>query len=439
MSKFHSKLKFLLIPVALVLLYFIWHKWPLTTSQKTAETVDQKNGPLNGTYYKESILPEKTDQYLSADYKLWIPGGVQKIRGLIVKVHGCGDQTASTGLEHANDLQWQALAKKHQFALVGARFLMVNAPCEYWALINYGSGKSFFKALHTFAQKSSYPELERVPWVLWGHSGGADWATQLFQQYPERTVAVLGLRGGAFLILGKNPKLTGTPVLFALGAKDTTAINDTQILPREVFHRYRKMGAPWAIAVEANTAHETSDTRLLVLPYLDAILTARLTSQNNKLRPIDVSHGWLGNPVTHEISSVSRYRGDPLEAAWLPNEETARKWREYDLTGKITPTQKLTAPTEVRAIKTKPSEITVTWRYTPDFENGLPSFHIYRNNTLINTVRGQDHGFGDTPEPVNILLEFRDNNADMNSVYSVGVFNALGESVSQTMKPINLK
>ena len=67
---------------------------------------------LQGNYYETSVPFLSKGKYLAAEYRLWVPKDVQPIRGLLVKQHGCGAPAAATGLDHANDLQWQALAVK---------------------------------------------------------------------------------------------------------------------------------------------------------------------------------------------------------------------------------------------------------------------------------------------------------------------------------------
>jgi pimeloyl-ACP methyl ester carboxylesterase len=434
-DKSKYKLSFFLIPLTITIIYFGWKKWSLTTPrplpQKSDVSVTQDDLILKGTYYQVFIPPTKNDVFLSAEYRLWIPDGVTKIRGLIVKQHGCGDDAAATGLNHANDLQWQVLALKHQFALLGTKFPDGNKNCGSWAYINNGSEKAFFKALKLFGHKSNHLEIEQVPWLLWGHSGGGDWVAQMLQQYPNRTIAAIAARGGGFNLFGTNPTLARTPLMFALGEQDKNIVPyETQTLPKQVFARYRKINSLWAIASEANTTHETSDTRLLAIPYFDAIATARMPQQGNKLLALNPAQGWLGNISTKEIVSVDDYQGNSTETAWLPNEETARKWQEYVTTGNIEPTVKPNAPNNVQARQINDREVLITWDFTPDLENGLPSFRIYRDNSLIQTLTGQKHNFGDAPDATNIVLEFRDREAKADSTYTVAAFNELGESVS---------
>jgi pimeloyl-ACP methyl ester carboxylesterase len=428
------KSSFLLIPILIFLLNFCWKKWLLTIPEplpkKSSIAVGRSNNILAGHFYEVSIPPTKLDWYSSADYRIWIPDRVKSIRGLIFMQHGCGNDAAATGLEHANDLQWQALALKYQFAILATKVSSGDRPCEFWSLLNSGSETAFFKALHLLAQKSDRPELETVPWVLWGHSGGAEWVSQMLKKYPDRTIAVIAMRGGGYFLIETNSKLLEVPVLFALGEKDPLVYDCVEV-PKQVFFRQRKAGAPWAFALEAKAGHEAGDTRLLAIPYLDAILTLRLPAKGNNLLPIDKNQGWLADPVTHKIAPIAYFQGNPLDASWLPNEETARKWEEYVTTGKISPTHKPAAPTNISATKISLKEVLITWSFEPDLENGLPSFRIYRNHSLIQTLQEQKHNSGDTPEPSDVFLEFRDEKASPNSTYTVGAFNQLGESIYQ--------
>jgi pimeloyl-ACP methyl ester carboxylesterase len=421
---------FLIMPILLI----SWKHWRSTKSPPLPPQIvaaPSSSNIIPGRYYETSMPPLEIDSYQSANFRIWVPQNVQTIRGLIVKQHGCGDGGAATGLDHANDLQWQALALKHQFALLGMKFPTGTKPCEYWTLTNYGSGAAFLRGLAALATTSQHPELERVPWVLWGHSGGADWSTQMLQQYPERTIAAIAARGGAFLLLGTNPTLTNIPVLFALGEKDNVFVNETHNLPRQVFQRYRNINAPWALAVAAQTGHEIGATRHLAIPYLDAIIKLRLPTTGTDLRPIDPAQGWLGDLSTHKIAPVPKFEGNALAAAWLPNEATALKWQAYSTTGKIAPTRKPAAPTDLKVTKVSATEALLTWHFTPDLETGLPSFHIYRNNSLIETVMVQRHNFGDAPEPPTVGLEFRDRSYTANSTYAVAAFNPIGESMNR--------
>lgn len=481
---------FLLTVLILLLLHLGWSKWllsiPQPLPQKSAISTGQKSSLELGDYYEMSVPPTGSAKYISANYRIWIPHGVATLRGVIVKQHGCGgDEATEMGLAYANDLQWQALAIKHQLAILGSKYptdyqtvgRYPDDPCNSWAVIDRGSENALLKALYEFGQKSHHPELDNLPWVLWGYSGGADWAVQMSQKYPDRTIALIAQRGGGVVISPSepiklltsdiNPAVLGMPVLYALGGAEavgTVYFDEGFDIPQKVFSRFRKAGALWAIAVEADMGHGSTDTRLLAIPYLDSILTARLATDSTKLRQLDKATGWLANPVTHEIAPIKEYKGDTLQAAWLPDRETAYKWQAYvtapslwnkvrysfcsskkllTLLGaayltescypdRVSPTREPDAPTDVRPIRIGATEVVLTWNFTPDLENGLPKFRIYRNNSLIATLQGQERDGGDAPIYPHVVLEFRDKSTGENDIYAVSAFNSLGENISQS-------
>ena len=471
MTPFRAKLfLFMTLLACTFLMHLGWKTWlktiPVSLPKVSEINNKNPNSLIIGSSYETSVPPLAKDKYTSASYRIWMPANIATIRGLILKQHGCGNSASSTGLNHANDLQWQALSLKYHFVLMGTNLSVNNRSCDDWALLNSGSENSFLKSLHYFAEKSHHPELDRVPWVLWGHSGGADWAAQMLQKYPERTIAAVLMRCGGitFPSIASNISVLKVPVLFAVAEKENVNASECRDLAKNTFFRYRQAGAIWGLASEADTGHESGDTRLLAIPYLDAVLEARLQQSNTNLQPINQSQGWLGNNTTHEISPANEYKGNPLEASLLLNKETAFKWQQYVTTNrmsrlgyylckverffifkvmkyqtgdcylnKILPSRKPAAPKNLRATMLRKSEVVLTWNFSPDLENGLPSFRIYRNNTLIKTLQGQRHNFGDAPEPIQVALEFHDQDQS-GAIYAVSAFNDRGETMSDSFK-----
>jgi pimeloyl-ACP methyl ester carboxylesterase len=324
---------FLLATLTTFLLHLGWTKWLLSDPQPLPQQSNISTGKKNrlerGIYYETSVPITDTDNHILANYRIWIPNGVETVRGVIVRQHGCGgDDTTDMGLVYANDLHWQALAIKHQLAILGTKYQTVGIypddPCDSWAVIDRGSEDAFLKSLNEFGQKSRHPELGKLPWVLWGYSGGADWAVQMSHKYPDRTIALISMRGGG-----------------------------------------------------VNISH----------------------SEPLKLLTSDINPNVLGMPV-------SNYKGDPLQAAWLPNKEIAYKWQAYvsnpnlfekarysfcshksfvTLIGaphlyqscypnRVSPTRKPNAPDDLRAVRIGATEVVLNWDFTPDLENGLPKF-----------------------------------------------------------------
>jgi len=103
------------------------------------------------------------------DCTVRVPPGVKQLRGVIVHQHGCGEGSCKSGLTGAFDLHWQALAKKHDCALLAPSYEQPDkAECQMWCDPRNGSSAAFQKCLADLGAKSGHPELAKVPWALWG-------------------------------------------------------------------------------------------------------------------------------------------------------------------------------------------------------------------------------------------------------------------------------
>ena len=74
-----------------------------------------------------------------------------------------------------------------------------KADCQMWCDPRNGSDAAFQKCLADLGAKSGHPELAKVPWALWGHSGGGHWAGGMVLLHPDR-VAAAWLRSGVPLL-----------------------------------------------------------------------------------------------------------------------------------------------------------------------------------------------------------------------------------------------
>lgn len=137
---------------------------------------------------------------ISGEYAVWIPEGAERLEGLVVHQHGCGEGSCKSGLTGAWDLHWQALVQKHKCALLALSYEQPQkANCQLRCDPGNGSSEAFLQALKDLGKISSHPELGEVPWALWGHSGGGHWAGGMTLLYPERVVACW-LRSGVPLL-----------------------------------------------------------------------------------------------------------------------------------------------------------------------------------------------------------------------------------------------
>lgn len=388
-------------------------------------------------------------------YRLWIPEGVKQIRAVIVHQHGCGVGSWKSGLTAADDLHWQALAKKWDAALLGPSYQMGEKdPCRMWCDPRNGSEKAFLRALSDFAKESGHAELNTVPWVLWGHSGGGFWSSLMLTLHPERVAAIWFRSGSAFGAWTKGeipmPTLSDAvfqvPLMFNGGVKEEgdKAHGPARVNDRAMFSLWREHGAPAGMAPDPRTGHECGDSRYLAIPWIDACLALRLPDKGGdatKLKPLAKEAGVI---VEHSKSEAfpATIR-DVLKAtsSWLPNESFLGPWEEYMRTGAVSDATPPPAPTQVvvKLIKnTRDNEI--TWDAEADFESGLKQFVIERDGAEVGRVPEKPAGKfgrplfqtmsgGDTPTPPLLAMRFVEKNAPVNvkaPVYRVRSINSVG-------------
>ncbi len=387
--------------------------------------------PAEAPYYR--VRYESSDKKgelpYAVNYTVWIPPGVKSLRGVIVHQHGCGEGSCKSGLTGAYDLHWQALAKKHDCALLSPSYEQPDkADCQMWCDPRNGSDAAFQKCLTDLGAKSGHPELAKTPWALWGHSGGGHWAGGMVLLHPDR-VAAAWLRSGVPL-LKDDPNRKGikahtlpdaalkVPLMCNLGTKEGVTEKGKQfagVWPANetFFNEVRGKGGLVGVAVDPLSSHDCGNQRYLAIPWLDACLTARLPKAGDPLKAMPVDKAWLAPVLGGEAALAAKY-AEPLKAAWLPNEAIAKAWMEYVKDTKVTDTTLPPVPTNVRVQGNK-----LTWEAEADLESGLASFVIERDGQfLANVPEGGKNSFGrpifqnlqysDTPTQPLVPLAFTD-------------------------------
>src|SRR3954452_10444392 len=148
--------------------------------------------PGSGRVVEVEYPPSETPGELvyGVTYRAWIPDGVTRLRGVIVHQHGCGAGACKGGETAAEDLHWQALARRWDCALLGPSYHQEDGQnCRRWCDPRNGSRARFLRALDDLAARSGHPELAEVPWCLWGHSGGGFWARLMMISDPDRVLS----------------------------------------------------------------------------------------------------------------------------------------------------------------------------------------------------------------------------------------------------------
>ncbi len=356
------------------------------------------HGPGN---ISELGLEAKDRPVQTARFSLYIPDGVAHLAGVIVHQHGCGRD----GISVPHDLQWQALANRWGMALMGTQFVTVfpdGDHCDRWSHIENGSGDLFVSALDQFANVTSHAELRSVPWVLWGHSGGATWVFQISKKYPQQTAAIV-IKSICEADPAFAPALLQIPTLLATGPQD---LGQCYPITTQIFDTYRAAGAPWTYVNEPNGTHDTAQLRLLAIPYLDAVIAARVQGAHpDALNAIAEGSGVLADNTSSVVATASSFAGDARKASWLPSAAVGQAWHEFVTTRTVTDDSAPTQPPTQLSAKRQDNHVTLTWVADADLQSGVRAFKVYRDGSLAMTVpadgkRFQAWNYGDEPDPV---------------------------------------
>jgi pimeloyl-ACP methyl ester carboxylesterase len=346
--------------------------------------------PAEAPYYRVRYEASKEPGELifPVKYTVWIPPGLKTLRGVVVHQHGCGVGSCKSGLTGAFDLHWQALAQKHDCALLSPTYEQPDgSDCQMWCDPRNGSDATFRKSLVDLGQQSGHPELATVPWALWGHSGGGHWAGGMVMLHPNR-VAAAWLRSGV-PYLKPNPKrpdikphqltdpVLKVPIMCNLGTKEGVTVTTGRfagVWPAnlEFFDAIdsRHYDNRIAFAVDPLTGHECGNQRYLSIPWFDACLTARLSNKPGApLRSIN-----LYGSVVPRVKVGTR-------SIWAPTLIFISQWVDYTRDTKIRDTTPPPAPTHLQVKNNQ-----LTWQATADLESGLAHFIIERDGKQIATV-----------------------------------------------------
>lgn len=405
----------------------------------------------------------KNELVYPVNYSIWIPKGVKALRGVIVHQHGCGEGSCKSGLTGAYDLHWQALAKKHDCALLAPSYEQPDkADCQMWCDPRNGSSAAFQKCLVDLGAKSGHPELPRIPWALWGHSGGGHWAGGMVLMHPQRVIAAW-LRSGVPLLKPNPQRATikahtlpdaalKVPLMCNLGTKEGVTIKKgpfAGVWPANeaFFGEVRARGGLIGVAIDPLSSHECGNQRYLAIPWLDTCLSARLPKvSGDPLKVMPTANAWLALITGTEAVPTAKFARDPLKASWLPNEAIAKAWMRYV---KDTAVADITPPPAPTNVRLKGKEL--TWEAEADLESGLASFIIERDGEFLVKVPEQGKNpfgrpifqnlqYSDTPTQPLVQMRYTDTKTEpgIKHTYRVTAVNTVGLKSTPSAKSIDI-
>lgn len=407
-------------------------------------------------YYRIRYEASKDPKGLQFPVKftIWISEDIKTLKGVVVHQHGCGEGSCKSGLTGAWDLHWQALAKKHDCALLAPSYEQPQKEnCQLWCDPRNGSGQAFLRALRDLGKMSGHSELSKVPWAIWGHSGGGHWAGGMTLIYPER-VAACWLRSGVPIFETNpdresikpyvlNPDSLDVPIMCNLGTKEGVTVKTgrfARVWPanQKFFEKVRGAGGLVGIAVDPLSSHECGNQRYMAIPWFDECLKARLpTIKAQSLRKMVTEQAWLAPVLATTAVAGQKYKGDPLKAVWLPSQRIAKTWMHYVRDTEIPDSSPPPAPMRVRLSDAGTNKDRLTWEAEADLESGLSHFIIKKNGKEIAQVREkptnrfgrplfQGLQYSDTPLFPLIEMEYINHEARINTMYEVIAVNTVG-------------
>jgi pimeloyl-ACP methyl ester carboxylesterase len=332
----------------------------------------------------KTTVRDKSYKFDHADYSIFIPDSLTAIRGIFIHQHGCTME--GSGEATAYDVQYQAFAKKWHLAIIGPDiYPTAGAGCQEWINPEDGSGPALLTAINRFAKSTGHPELKKVPWLLWGHSGGGYWVLKMLTEYPDRILAAF-CYSAAF-----NPDIVypisaaRIPVMLRhAGKTDLTGCWQTA---SQAFLKLRKIGGYASLAYTAGQTHNFSYVRYMAIPFFEAALRQRLPDPGSEwLKDMVPAKAWLGDTLTHKIYKRSAYKGNRKSLrgmSLLPDSVSAAKWKEYVSTGTVADHTPPPAPYDLQIKRDSDTTVYLTWKVRGDIESPISFFHIYKNGRSV--------------------------------------------------------
>ncbi len=337
---------------------------------------------------------------------LWIPENCGEVRGVVV---GQNNMLEEGILERASF--------RRTLADLGFAEVWIAPKLDPVFDFTRGTGERFDRMMQALAAESGYDELAGAPVVPIGHSACASFPWNFAAWKPDRTLAILSIKGDApqtdLTGSGRpNPewggrRIDGIPGLMVMSEAEWWEARLTPLLKFQAAHA----AAPIALLADVGRSHfDASDELVEFLAlFIRKAAAARLPgvgrvipnapSENSEarrikdypryLKPIDPSRGWLidrwrGDQIPRAAAApFADFRGDRTEALWCFDEETARATEAYQgrmrgkqtqqvdfvQDGRFTPLSSSHAGVE---LKFEPLDDGATFRLGADFIAPLP-------------------------------------------------------------------
>jgi len=253
--------------------------------------------------------------YDKADFRLWLPPGVDKVRAIVVLVPGSNGD----GRPMAADKFWQDFAVAQKVALVACRF--TDKPhdqsfIEEYVNVSKGSGQALLDAISRLSIQSKHSELVDSPMLLWGMSAGGEFNYEFVSWKPEKVAAFIVNKGGIYYTSLAPKAARDVPGILFVGEKD---LDSRTFTIKGLFGVNRRAGALWALAEEPGLAHVVGKSQELGALLFDEVLNAPAGSLNGK-------SGFVADIHTLAIQPAATASTSNVLTSWFVSERLAKAW-----------------------------------------------------------------------------------------------------------------
>ncbi|MNK15559.1 hypothetical protein D3C87_337040 [compost metagenome] len=256
---------------------------------------------------------------------LWIPENCKKLKAVIFAQHNMIEEGI---LEDPKFRRQMAKLDIGQVCLTGNISQSFSDPQKDNASVN--------TILSDLAIQSGYQELKNIPIIPMGHSAMATFPWNFALANPNRTLAVISLKGdapatnltgyGRANVDWNNKNVDHIPGLVTMSEQEWWQDRFTPGFKYVSQHP----NSPITWFADAGRGHFDFSDQLIGLLnlYLKKVVNERIDKSTGELKPVDVKNGWLmegwkkDNSVPiHLAAKYSNFTGDRHTASWCFDKE----------------------------------------------------------------------------------------------------------------------
>ena len=247
---------------------------------------------------------------LKVEGALFLPRSIGRVRSILVGVNSGTSWNGLAATLYA-DAEVRAFAATHETGLLLLRVTPLDVGGFMFFVTNPAAGadEALILLLNRLASDSGRSEIATAPLAFWGHSAAGPFGSTFARTHPNRTAAFVRYHSGdADLVNFPVDSLKHVPALILQAGQDNPLGNQRA---HASWQRGRAANAPWTFGVEPEAVHQDPEdvrkANALLLPWLSAVLNARVARSGGALRPAPA--------------------GQLIETNWFPDEVTAKAWR----------------------------------------------------------------------------------------------------------------